>query len=268
MQEDSRINFSQHFAAEERKSLKVLIFFYAVFILCAIFGFGAEKILKIQIMENWQFGAVVIANLFLGLLAAAIATWSKKIFFAKYLLFIGTALMVTLEIIWTGSAWAFLGYYLLVLMATLFNSRKLSFFAGIISIIFFAGLINTFYKTSPSEIVVWFAYFLPGIAIAVFINNKNRLFITQVVKRQEEVEDAKTVLEIRVRARTRELRELADSLEAKVVQRTGELEGKIKELERILNLTVGREMKMIELKKRIKGLEIKSGLKKREGAEG
>lgn len=69
------------------------------------------------------------------------------------------------------------------------------------------------------------------------------------------IEEAKDTLEIKVKARTRELQELTKNLEEKVGERTKELQNRLSELERFHRLTVGRELKMIELKKRIKDKE-------------
>jgi len=76
------------------------------------------------------------------------------------------------------------------------------------------------------------------------------------------LEESKTVLEIKVAARTKELRELAESLEEKVKERTKELQEKtiklqkkVAELEEFHRLTVGRELKMIELKQEIERLK-------------
>lgn len=69
------------------------------------------------------------------------------------------------------------------------------------------------------------------------------------------LEEAKAVLEIKVEARTRELRELAEGLEDEVKRRTKEVYEKMEDLERFQRLAVGREMKMIELKKEIERLK-------------
>jgi methyl-accepting chemotaxis protein len=69
------------------------------------------------------------------------------------------------------------------------------------------------------------------------------------------LEDAKTVLEIKVQARTKALKELAESLEEQVKEKTKELQERIDELDRFKKLAVGRELKMIELKKEIEKLK-------------
>jgi nitrate/nitrite-specific signal transduction histidine kinase len=51
------------------------------------------------------------------------------------------------------------------------------------------------------------------------------------------------------------LNRLNEELEERVRERTAELEEKNRELERLNRLFVGRELKLIELKKRIKELE-------------
>jgi len=72
-----------------------------------------------------------------------------------------------------------------------------------------------------------------------------------------QLQEAKDVLEIRVKARTRELEELAEGLNEQVDERTKELRQRIEELERFHKLTVGRETRMMELKKELKSLKEK-----------
>jgi len=72
-------------------------------------------------------------------------------------------------------------------------------------------------------------------------------------------EEVGAVLEIRTKARTRELKELAEGLEGKVERRTKEIQEKMADLERFQRLAVGRELKMIELKEEIKKLKEELG---------
>jgi methyl-accepting chemotaxis protein len=78
-------------------------------------------------------------------------------------------------------------------------------------------------------------------------------------KTMTSLEEAKTTLEIKVQARTKELEELNKNLDGQIKQRTKELEDKVKELERFREIAVGREMKMVELKKELDKLKDKKG---------
>ncbi len=82
------------------------------------------------------------------------------------------------------------------------------------------------------------------------------------LKNQSDLEDYKNVLEIRVRAKTRELKELNEGLEDKIEERTRELRKKIEELEKFRSVTVGRELKMVDLKK--KNEELQKKIEKKE----
>lgn len=84
----------------------------------------------------------------------------------------------------------------------------------------------------------------------------------QLKKANLAFEEVKAALEIRVEARTRELKELAENLEDQIRERTGDLQKRVLELERLHKLTVGRELKMIELKKEIKKLKEELEVKK------
>ncbi len=113
------------------------------------------------------------------------------------------------------------------------------------------------------------SYFLTTIAFSAglffFIGLGTNLFARRLRQRTEELaklsdnlKEAKEVLEVRVGARTRELEELNRNLDERVKERTRELEEskkelqeKLRELEAVHKLMVGREIKMVELKKEI-----------------
>ena len=79
----------------------------------------------------------------------------------------------------------------------------------------------------------------------------------ELERKTEELEEAKKILQVKVQARTRELEELAQKREEIIKERTKELRKKIKELEKFYKATVGRELKMIALKKEIAKLRTK-----------
>lgn len=74
-------------------------------------------------------------------------------------------------------------------------------------------------------------------------------------KNRDLLEEKKKVLEVKVRARTHQLREQAEALKEENLKKTKELRERLRELEKFHRLTVGRELKMIELKKEIKKLK-------------
>ncbi len=76
--------------------------------------------------------------------------------------------------------------------------------------------------------------------------------IKKLKKNQEKMEEEKQVLEIKVQARTRELENMNKELEGKIQERTKEMKEKLKELEKMNKLMTGRELKMMELKKKLK----------------
>lgn len=80
--------------------------------------------------------------------------------------------------------------------------------------------------------------------------------MTQEVRRvRKTIEEEKEALEAKIDERTKELKMLNDNLENEVHKRTKDMEKKIVELEKMSKLMVGRETKMIEMKKKMKEME-------------
>jgi len=82
-----------------------------------------------------------------------------------------------------------------------------------------------------------------------------RLRTKELEEAKKNLEEMNSILEVRVRARTEELQKLNSTLEQKVAERTDDLQEKIEDLEKFRSITVGRELRMIELKKEIETLQ-------------
>ena len=88
------------------------------------------------------------------------------------------------------------------------------------------------------------------------ITNDELLEVIEHLRRMyEEIEDVRVTLEIKIKARTKELEELTGRQEETIQERTKEIQKRAEELERFNQLAVGRELKMIELKKEIEKLK-------------
>ncbi len=119
-------------------------------------------------------------------------------------------------------------------------------------------------KDKNNRLIGGLAVFIDMTQVHFLVESLNRSkeeLEDKVRERTKELEEAKTVLEIKVKARTRELEELNKTLEEQVKERTKELQERVNELERFHQLTIGRELRMIELKKEIK--KLKNELKRR-----
>jgi len=88
--------------------------------------------------------------------------------------------------------------------------------------------------------------------ISLITNDEIAYAVEHIKKMAEQMEESRKILEIRVKARTKELRRLTDEQEEIIGQRTKELQRKIKELEAFRKVAVGRELRMMDLKKALR----------------
>jgi len=89
----------------------------------------------------------------------------------------------------------------------------------------------------------------------VEISSANADLERRVEERTKELEEAKTILEIKVEARKEELKRLAESLEEQVKQKSNDLQRKLEELENLNRSTIERELKMVEMKRKLGSLK-------------
>lgn len=142
-------------------------------------------------------------------------------------------------------------------------SSIVSIFIAIIFAFIFAGIIlNPINKLKDIAIKVAQGNLKERISIkskdefGYFATIFNQM-LDSLEKSHEELKNSELGLEQKVKERTAELEGLKNNLEKIVEERTKELQTKLEELERFHDLTVGREMKMIELKKEIERLKAK-----------
>jgi len=178
----------------------------------------------------------------------------------------------------------FIDYFLVILLgyvAYQAASKKL-FGAKVVLAEIFVGLIGFSLMIAPFFVdFLWQQALLTVIFVMFCVFGY--LFITGTVKeyREKEIleqkvaertkelelakrdlEEANLALEARVKNRTQELEKLNRTLEEKVNARTNDLEAKIDALEKFQRITIGRELKMMELKKDIEKLHERAGAPK------
>lgn len=147
------------------------------------------------------------------------------------------------------------GYFLIFTIIGFFRNQKLIAFTGLMSILSYVFL---YFSYRQKEILI--PYVDIGLLLfSLFIVNISTMSLQKhflsLLKAQGEIEEVKAALEIKVNDRTKELKTMAGSLDQQVKEKTQKLQEKVEELERFNKLVIGRELKMLELKKEIEGLK-------------
>jgi len=193
------------------------------------FYFEAVKAMKIRkIPISWKiffltFFSVTIVQASLGALYLGRAVIYTPEDIKKVLIYI--SIVIALNLIY-------------VIAVTVFFSRNLT--APLRKIIFWAD------KITKGE---------AGEEISIIANDEILEVIKYLKGMHEELESTKSSLKIKIKARTRELEEITEQQEEIIQKRIKEIQERAEELERFQRLAVGRELKMMELKGKIKELE-------------
>jgi hypothetical protein len=201
----------------------------------------------------------------IGLLASfAILTMLAgrvRVSWAKYLAAISLLAITTAIILFLSPTYVihgrsfFLSYVFIFIIISFFRDLKVVLFTGLITILnYFYLLFNYPHQKVIIPTIDLPLLFLTFLMFGLISQSLQRYYIN-LLDAQEDAEMARTTLEIKVEARTKELKELSENLEEQVKVRTKELQEKIEELERFHGLAVGRELKMISLKEEIEKLK-------------
>jgi flavodoxin len=155
------------------------------------------------------------------------------------------------------------GYIVILVLLLSFKDEKLILHSGITSILFYLFLVYSFHQKIliflPEIIFLGFlVLFFSTIAFSYKREHLKSLIL------QENLIETISTLEIRVRAKTKALEELVTRQEEIIEERTKELRKRIEQLEKFQKITVGREIKMMELKEKIK--ELKEKLKNKDSS--
>jgi hypothetical protein len=94
-----------------------------------------------------------------------------------------------------------------------------------------------------------------GAAFFAWNGGRSRRALRRIYDQRQELEETALVLEIRIKAKTKELQEQSALLREENQLKTNALRRRIDELERFRRMVVGRELKMVELKEKLAQLK-------------
>ncbi len=244
---------------KEIETTRLFVVFFSIFLISSfIFQIVSSLFLEPQILTWKEFFSLFSIVFFAYFAMLTILAGKIMVFWGKYLASISLISTLTVLVLFLTPSLGrpiILGYVLIFILFSFFRDIKTVFFAAGFSILSYFYLFINY----PSKGVLLpdldLSFILLSAGIIGFIAKNLQNHYIGSLEAQEEIETAKAALEIKIQARTKELKELSDRLEVDVQNRTKELQQKIEELEKFNRLAVGRELKMIELKQQLKKTE-------------
>jgi len=225
------------------------------------------------------FGIIILFFIYENLIAKA---KNEKDLYNRYLAIMSLEIILLTVIIHFIGGLQWIGgiFYIFILLmgSTMLPKKKVWVLAPMVilsystlAILEYLGIISPHYlfypslETYQSPLYIVTQIFAISI-VCLFIIKSIGDFSELLRRKKEEVEregeraimsyqkseEARKVLEEKIKERTSELEQLVAKQEKMVSGRTKELQEKVEELEKFHRLTIGRELKMVELKEKIK----------------
>ncbi len=132
---------------------------------------------------------------------------------------------------------------------------------GVLGLLHFYITQSIIFQMDESALLVFLFLIIMAVSGASFFiwgGARSSKSLYKIYRQSQELKETAAVLEIRIKAKTRELQEQARLLREENRLKTEALRRRIDELERFRRMVVGRELKMVELKEKIS--QLKKGL--------
>jgi len=214
--------------------------------------------LRINIFSWHQYFLITIILLVTFFLLTPIRGRKELTVFGKYLGVFSLILLWTTIMSFTQpdlGRMVIWGYFFIFTLVGFFRDRKTLIFTGLLAILSYLLLFFSYAEKNVLIPVMDLGLILSTLIIVNSITIGMQKHFISLLEAQEEIEETKDALEVKVHDRTKELKTMASSLDQQVKEKTQKLQEKVKELERFNKLVIGRELKMLELKKEIEDLK-------------